>query len=312
MVRVTDATWWAVLAGSTLGLGMWTLASLLPAISRPSLARRIAPYLQDVSSEARDMLRPPSPGPAPALLLLIRPAFDPLRAALASLLGGGELIRRRLRQAGSATTVEPYRAQQAVAFIAATVLGLATAVGISSAGPAAQIAVVTTCAVAGVVARDALLHRAAKQRLARLAEELPVVLEFLALSLSAGEGILDALRRVGRAGSGELAAEFSGVLGAAATGIPLSDALTRLAHDLDLPRLTRCVEQVVAALERGTPLGDVLRAQAQDARDAARRQLLEAAGRKEIAMLFPLVFGVLPVTIAFAVFPGIAVLRLGL
>lgn len=311
MVRVTDAVWLAVIVGSCLGLGLWTLASMTPKFGAPRLARRIAPYLQDVSAEAREMLRPSRAGPAPALLLLARPILEPLRSALATVLGGAATIQRRLRQSGSRATVESYRAQQLLAVLAGAVLGIGAAIAISGAGVIAQLAVVVSAAVGGLVARDALLHRAAKRRLARLAEELPVVLEFLALSLSAGEGILDALRRVARAGSGELAAEFAGVLSAAATGIPFSEALTRLASDLDLPPLTRCVEQVTSALERGTPLGEVLRSQAQDARDAARRELLEVAGRKEIAMLFPLVFGVLPVTIAFAVFPGLMVLRLG-
>jgi tight adherence protein C len=55
----------------------------------------------------------------------------------------------------------------------------------------------------------------------------------------------------------------------------------------------------------------VLRAQAQDSRDQAKRELLESAGRKEVAMLVPLVFLILPTTIAFAIFPGIMVLQLG-
>lgn len=41
------------------------------------------------------------------------------------------------------------------------------------------------------------------------------------------------------------------------------------------------------ALERGTPLAQTLQAQALDAREAAKRELLEAAGRKEISMLVP-------------------------
>ena len=312
MVRVTDAPWWAVIAGSTLGLGLWSLTSLIPTLGQPRFARRIAPYLQDVSQGARDMLQLPSPGPAPALALLVRPVFDPLRRLLGALLGNVEIIERRLRQAGSRSTIEAYRGQQALAVIGGLAVGSVAAVMAAQVGLAAQVALIATGAITGVAVRDAFLQRAAKRRLARLTEELPVVLEFLALSLSAGEGILDALRRVARAGSGELAAEFSGVLGAVATGIPFNESLNRLAHDLDLPPLTRCVEQVVAALERGTPLGDVLRAQAQDARDAARRQLLESAGRKEIAMLFPLVFMILPVTVLFAVFPGLVVLQIGL
>ena len=65
------------------------------------------------------------------------------------------------------------------------------------------------------------------------------------------------------------------------------------------------------ALERGTPLSQTLQAQAVDARDAAKRELLEAAGKKEISMLVPLVFGLLPTTVAFALWPGIYVLQVG-
>jgi tight adherence protein C len=71
------------------------------------------------------------------------------------------------------------------------------------------------------------------------------------------------------------------------------------------------VDQITGALERGTPLSEVLRAQAQDGRDEAKRELLEVAGKKEVAMLVPLVFLILPTTIVFAIFPGIFVLQMG-
>ncbi|MEP6482007.1 MAG: type II secretion system F family protein, partial [Rhodoglobus sp.] len=174
-----------------------------------------------------------------------------------------------------------------------------------------QAVLVVVFAAIGVVARDYILQRAAKRRLARLASELPAILEFLTLSLSAGEGILDAIRRVARTSTGELAGELGRVVAAVNTGLPFSDTLSALARDLELPSFTRCVEQVVGALDRGTPLAEVLRAQAQDARDDAKRELLEVAGKKEVAMLFPLVFLILPVTIAFAIFPGIFVLQVG-
>ena len=99
---------------------------------------------------------------------------------------------------------------------------------------------------------------------------------------------------------------------AVGTGLPFGETLTALSRELRLPPLTRCVEQIVGALDRGTPLAEVLRAQAQDSRDDFKRQLLETAGRKEIAMLFPLVFLILPVTILFAIFPGVVVLEVGL
>ncbi|BDZ44362.1 type II secretion system F family protein [Naasia aerilata] len=95
------------------------------------------------------------------------------------------------------------------------------------------------------------------------------------------------------------------------TGVPFAVALARLSRDLRLPPLTRAVEHLVAASERGAPLVDVLRAQAEDARTEAKRDLLESAGRREIVMLVPLVFLILPVTVIIAVFPGLLVLQTG-
>ena len=55
---------------------------------------------------------------------------------------------------------------------------------------------------------------------------------------------------------------------------------------------------------------EVLRAQAQDVRESGRRAVMEEGGRKEIAMMAPVVFFVLPVTILFAFYPGVLGLRL--
>ena len=68
--------------------------------------------------------------------------------------------------------------------------------------------------------------------------------------------------------------------------------------------LARFVDGIAVAVERGTPLADVLRAQAVDVREASKRALLETGGRKEIAMMLPVVFLILPVTVLFALFPG--------
>jgi len=64
------------------------------------------------------------------------------------------------------------------------------------------------------------------------------------------------------------------------------------------------------ATERGTPLVDVLHAQAADVREAGRRELLETGARKEVLMMVPVVFLVLPVTVVFAFFPGVVGLQL--
>ncbi len=66
------------------------------------------------------------------------------------------------------------------------------------------------------------------------------------------------------------------------------------------------------AVERGTPLAEVLRAQAQDVRESGRRVVMEQGGKKEIAMMVPVVFLVLPVTVLFAVYPGFTFLHLSI
>lgn len=135
--------------------------------------------------------------------------------------------------------------------------------------------------------------------------EFPTIAEMLALSISAGEGTIGALERVCSRSRGELTNELARCLNDARAGATLTDALQNLADRTGLASLARFVDGIVIAVERGTPLADVLRAQAQDVREDGRRRLMEEGGKKEIAMMVPIVFLVLPVTVLFAIFPGI-------
>jgi tight adherence protein C len=105
-----------------------------------------------------------------------------------------------------------------------------------------------------------------------------------------------------------LAVELRRCLAEARAGASLPAALQLLGERTGLPSLARFVDGVVVAVERGTPLAEVLRAQAEDVREVGRRALMESGGKKEIAMMIPVVFLVLPITVLFAVFPGIAYL----
>jgi tight adherence protein C len=162
------------------------------------------------------------------------------------------------------------------------------------------------------VIRDYQLARAVTARESRLLAELPTVAELLALSVSAGEGAVGALERVVRSTRGELSGELATTLADARSGTPLTLALERFADRSGLAGLARFAEGVAVAVERGTPLAEVLRAQAQDVRDQGRQALMESGGRKEVLMMIPVVFIILPVTVMFAAFPSLAVLQVGL
>ena len=310
MVRVSETVWWAIVAGVGLGMGLWMLVSMLPRLDRPRLERRLAPYLLDVSEGARASIAPPPAGPLAVLGLVAYPIVAPLRTVARAIGGTTALVASRVRQAALGMTVEAYRLQQLTCAALGGLAGLGLTLSMHG-GAVLWLTGAVGGAIGGVALRDALLARRVRRRLARLTAELPVILEFLALSLSAGEGVLDALRRVARTGRGELAAELRDAVAAVGAGVPLPEALARLDRELGLPPLSRALEQLIGALERGAPLGEVLRAQAQDARDGTRRALLESAGRKEIAMLVPLVFLILPVTVLFALFPATLVLQVG-
>jgi tight adherence protein C len=312
---MTGLASWALLCGLALGLGLWLLVSLTPRLRRPNLAARVAPYVFDISADARDVLDRRTADPLPVFGALFGPIVRALQNALGAALGGSELTARRLRQAGTAMSVEEFRARQLIWAAGGAAIAIVVGVAFAAIQPvpfAAEAAFVVVATVLGFMGRDYLLQRRATARLSQMSKELPTVLEFLTLSLSAGESILDAIRRISRISHGELAAELATVVGAVSTGVPLAESLDRLAGQLQLAPLTRAVEQINGAIERGTPLAEVLRAQSQDARDEAKRVLLETSGKKEVAMLVPLVFLILPITIAVAIFPGLVVLQMGL
>ncbi|RJT88395.1 type II secretion system F family protein [Cryobacterium melibiosiphilum] len=311
---MTAALGWAVLCGTGLGVGLWSLVSLTPRLSRPRLIDRVAPYILDVSSAARAFVGRKTLDPVPVLGSLAAPMLGSLTRLLARILGGADAIERRLRQAGLTLTSDEFRFRQLVwalgAFAAGAVVVLVAPAARSLPVPL-QLVAPLLAGLGGALGREALLQRAATRRLARMSSELPTVLEFLTLSLSAGEGILDSIRRVATSSSGELARELGGVVTDVHAGVPLAAALASMARRLDLPAVTRFTDQVTGALDRGSPIAEVLRAQAQDAREQAKRDLLETAGKKEVAMLVPVVFLILPMTVLFAIFPGLVVLQTG-
>lgn len=301
--------------GIAFGLGVWTLLALVPRVGAPRLTSRVAPYVLDLSAEARAAVGRRPTEPALMLTALAAPAFARISRAVLALLGGDDDVELRMRQAGWLQGVQAFRSRQLVSAIIGSGAGIVAAVLLAQFSPASGLllaGIVVLGAAAGLIAPEQLLARSARARQARIATELPTVLEFLTLSLSAGESILDALRRVARTSTGELARELGRVVAEVNSGMALPTALTRCAATIALPALTRTIDQLVGALERGTPLSEVLLAHAQDSREESKRQLLEAAGRKEVVMMVPLVFLILPVTIAFAIFPGVLVLQLGL
>ena len=164
--------------------------------------------------------------------------------------------------------------------------------------------------VAGALACDQLLSLQVIRREKSLRAELPVVADLLALAVAAGESPVAGLERVVRVVRGALGDELGAVLADIRTGSAATTAFDALVARTGVASVARFAEGLSVALERGTPIVDVLHAQAADVRDSARRDLIEEGGRREVAMMLPVVFLLLPVTVVFAFFPGYVGLHL--
>jgi tight adherence protein C len=303
---------WGALCGAMFAAGLLLIVRGAPLTRGIDLDERIAPYLDRAPRRSR-LLHDEPAGYAP--LGLLAPVTARAAAAVDRVLGGRDSVVARLQRAGLPADVEGFRIQQVL-------WGISSAVLVAAAGSLlwwtrgarlGALSIVVGCAaVGGVMLRDWMLTRAAGRREQRLMAEFPAMAELLALAVTAGEGTTQALERVARLSTGELSAELELCLAQARTGTPLVDALQGMSRRTGLAPLGRFVDGIIVAVQRGTPLGEVLRAQAQDARESARQALIEEGGKREIAMMVPVVFLVLPVTVLFAVYPGVSMLRVAI
>jgi tight adherence protein C len=298
-----------MLLGLVAATGLILVLTYAPPFRSVRLVDRLAPYVHDTPPPSRLLGTATEPG----LLTAVRRIFGPVLGDGARLvdrvLGGRAAVRRRLDALGSEATVEDFRIEQVIwGGLGLIVAAALAALGTLLAGTINVLSVALLCVgglVGGVLGRDWWLTQQVERREQVLLAEFPVVAELLALAVTAGESPAAAIARVARLSGGELARELEGALGRARAGVPLTEALQRLADRTSLDPLARFIDGVLVAIKRGTPLAEVLRAQAADVREAGKRRLLEAGGRKEIAMMVPVVFLVLPVTVLFALFPGL-------
>ncbi len=304
-----------VLLGLAAGTGLLLVLRHAPPLRPIRLQDRLAPYVSDAPRASRLLTDPVSTGSLDLVRVLLRPVLGDAVRILDRFIGGRTSVRRRLDALGSGLGVEDFRVEQVI--WGALGLGSGAVLGILFAGLTASVSPLSLLLfgvgglTAGVVGRDWWLTQQVSRREATMLAEFPVVAELLALAVTAGEGPVGAIDRVCRLTGGELGRELSATLASARSGLSLVDALQALSDRTSLAVLSRFVDGIVVATERGTPLADVLRAQAADVREVGKRRLLEAGGRKEIAMMVPVVFLVLPVTVLFALYPGlVSIVRL--
>ena len=282
---------WAILTGCMFSLGMLMMARAVAA-SRERLVVRVL-------ASGRDDRR------ARPKLGWISPLWEKLGSTAVS-------VTDRLDALSSKTTLERFRLQQLLAGIAGVVVMTLVTFGVAAVRPVSILqwtVMMLIGFVAGAMVFDRILTVRVNAISRKVSSQVADAAELLALSVSAGESVPAALRRVQQIVGPELATQLGATLEDIDNGASVTRALGKLRRTTRSPQLGRLLDTLVASMERGAPLATTLREQARDLRDEARRALMESGGKREVAMLFPVVFIILPVTVVFALYPGLVALR---
>lgn len=282
------------LIGLLVGIGVACVISWLVARHRPTVLSRVAPDLYLSATHNGPM--------ATLVALVLRPRRD----------SGFVGLEQRLQSAGRRSTVAQFRMEQTWWTVLGALVGCAIALvlGATNNGAVPFVLLGALGAMGGYFACDRRLTSRIRTRMRRLDQQLPACADLLAFAVAAGESPSAALSRVADTSSGDLADELRATWDMQRSGASLETALRSLAGRASTPSIERFVDGMCVSIERGTPIADVLRAQAADARAEQRRMLMEKAGRKDVFMLIPIVFLILPVVVVIAVFPGFTGLQL--
>lgn len=282
---------WAILTGCMFSLGVLMTVRAVAASRERLVVRVLASGRDDRRARPR--------------LGWISPLWEKLGSTVVS-------VTDRLDALSSKTTLERFRLQQFLAGIAGVVVMTLVAFGVAAARPVSilqWIVMMLIGFVAGAMVFDRILTVRVNAISRKVSSQVADAAELLALSVSAGESVPAALRRVQQIVGPELATQLGVTLEDIDNGASVTRALGKLRRTTRSPQLGRLLDTLVASMERGAPLATTLREQARDLRDEARRALMESGGKREVAMLFPVVFIILPVTVVFALYPGLVALR---
>lgn len=230
---------------------------------------------------------------APATSRLLRPLVDRATGAVHRLLPRARLaaVRTSLVQAGLSgrLTAEEYVALQVLSGIVGGLLAV-----LAWDGTLRSMATSLLIVFVGLIAPKAMLDNRRTTRVEQVQRELPDVLDLLAICVEAGQGLEGAMRTVAQREDGVLCGELRHSLREMELGVGRRGALEHLRDRVGVPDVAGLVAALIQADVLGTPVGDVLHAQAVEQRRRRRAQVREQAAKLPVKMLVPLTVFILP------------------
>lgn len=212
----------------------------------------------------------------------------------------------KLVSAGLAKTFSPIGFLAMKVVLGAAGIALGVVLGAFTGNPLRALFLGAAGGAIGFFGPDVVVSRRTRKRREEMRRELPDALDVLAVSVEAGLGFDAALARLGQYLEGPLVEEFLLVLAELRIGESRSTALRRMADRVDIPELTSVVSSLIQAEQLGSPLGRMLRIQAEESRGRRQVAAEEKAMKAPVKMLVPTALFIFPAM--FVVILGPAVL----
>jgi len=212
----------------------------------------------------------------------------------------------KLVSAGLAKTFSPIGFLATKVVLGAAGVAVGVVLGAFTGNPLRALFLGAAGGAIGFFGPDVVVSRRTRKRREEMRRELPDALDVLAVSVEAGLGFDAALARLGQYLDGPLVEEFLLVLAELRIGESRSTALRRMADRVDIPELTSVVSSLIQAEQLGSPLGRMLRIQAEESRGRRQVAAEEKAMKAPVKMLVPTALFIFPAM--FVVILGPAVL----
>jgi tight adherence protein C len=149
-------------------------------------------------------------------------------------------------------------------------------------------------ALAGFLIPDHVVSSRIRHRRESISRGLPDALDVLAVSVEAGLGFDAALAKLSQYLEGPLVEEFTLVLSELRIGETRANALRKMSNRVAVPELTSVVNSLIQAEQLGSPLGKMLRIQAQESRNRRQVAADEQAMKAPVKMIIPTALLIFP------------------
>lgn len=216
-------------------------------------------------------------------------------------------IHHQLLLAGLSSSVraEEFVTGQAVATAGGLILGIlcASALGLST---SKSTLVIVLGPAIGALLPASWLSRKVQERQDAILNDLPDVVDLLAISVEAGVGFEGALEIVVSHFESPLAQELSRTLKEMELGLSRKEALQNLKRRTDVADLSNFVLALTQADSLGMPLGRILHTQASEMRNKRRARAREKAAKLPVKILFPLILFIFPAVLVVILGPAMA------